>query len=107
LHTKLWLSYERALHRPASERWSQRCLSQIHWALDAFEAERGNKPTRFWLGESLGHTDLAVAGAVRSSKEAQPMLFNQERWAALAAYSGLCESLEPFREISPTFSPPS
>jgi hypothetical protein len=85
----------------------QRCPSQIHWALDAFEAECGNEPTRFWLGESLGHTDLAVAGALRFSKEAHPMLFSQERWAALAAHNALCESLEWFRETSPTFSPPS
>jgi glutathione S-transferase len=101
------LFYERAFHQPASERWSQRCTSQIHGVLDAFEAECGNRPGRFWLGESLGHADIAVACALRFSKEAHPMLFSQERWPALAAHTAFCESVAPFPEISQTFNPPS
>jgi glutathione S-transferase len=101
------LFYERAFHQRVSDRWGQRCTSQIHGVLDVLEAQCAGKSARYWFGETLGHPDIAVACAVRFSKEAHPMLFSKERWPALSAHASYCESLEPFLEISQAFNAPS
>jgi glutathione S-transferase len=101
------LFYERVLHPTASERWVARCQAQIADVLIVLEASRAGAPTRYWLGETIGHADIAAACALRHMREAHPDLFDAKRWPALAAHSEMCEGLEVFREISQPFLPPA
>jgi glutathione S-transferase len=55
----------------------------------------------------IGHADIAVACALRFTREAHPGLFDEPRWPALAAHAAICEELEAFREIAQPFLPPA
>jgi glutathione S-transferase len=101
------LFYERALHHEASQVWMDRCKAQIRGVLDALDGDRAGRATPFWFGASIGHADIAVACALRFTREAHPLLFEDERWPALAAHAAACEDLEPFREIAQPFIPPA
>jgi glutathione S-transferase len=101
------LFYERAMHEAVSDRWAARCRSQIGDVLTALEASRASVRTRFWHGESIGHADIAVACALRHTRESHPGLIDEARWPALAAHSAMCEAMEVFREISQPFKPPA
>jgi glutathione S-transferase len=101
------LFYERALHQVVSDQWVARCRSQIGDALAALEASRAAARTPFWLGDSIGHADIAAACALRFLKEAHPDLLDAQRRPALAAHAATCEAMEVFREISQPFKPPA
>jgi glutathione S-transferase len=101
------LFYERVLHHTTSEQWIARCGTQIADVLDALEAERAGKAERFWFGDAIGHADVAVACALRFTREAHPGLFDEQRWPALAAHAATCEALQPFRDIVQPFLPPA
>ena len=101
------LFYERALHQAVSEQWVARCRAQIGDVLTALETSRAGASARFWLGEAIGHADIAVACALRFTDEAHPGLFDQQRWPALAAHAATCEALDVFREIVQPFRPPA
>jgi glutathione S-transferase len=101
------LVYERVLHETTSEQWIDRCRAQISDVLAALEFGRAGSRAQFWFGATIGHADIAVACALRFTREAHVGLFDERRWPALAAHAALCEDLEPFREIAQPFLPPA
>ncbi len=100
------LVYERALHAQTSEEWSQRCIGQISGVLNALEISRGQSLQRFWLGDMISHADIALACAIRFTREAHLGVFEWQRWPVLSAHSEFCEALKPFRDIAQPVSPP-
>ena len=100
------LVYERVLHKEKSDVWMQRCQTQISGVLDVLEADRAGRTSAFWLGERIGHADIAAACAIRFTREAHPAVFDASRWPALAARAARCEALPPFQEIAQEFLPP-
>jgi len=101
------LFYERALHEQQSPLWAERCRTQVNATLDALEADRAARGTAFWFGDAIGHTDIAVACALRFTREAHPGLLDDTRTPALAAHAARCEAMDVFREIAQPFAPPS
>jgi glutathione S-transferase len=101
------LVYERVLHQATSEQWIARCRTQIGDVLGVLDASRNGAATRFWTGDSIGHADIAVACALRFTREAHPGLFDEQRWPALARHATTCEALEAFQAIVQPFIPPS
>src|ERR1700704_67394 len=97
------LIYERLLHQTTSDQWIARCRTQISDVLTALDADRAGKAGRFWFGDAIGHADVAVACALRFTREAHPGLFDEQRWPALAAHAATCEALEPFQDIVQPF----
>jgi len=41
--------------------WIARCEAQITATLDVLEEDRRGRRSRFWLGETIKHADIAVA----------------------------------------------
>ena len=79
---------------------------------DHRRARRYWRPTagrteRFWFGDAIGHADVAVACALRFTRETHPGLFEERRWPALTAHAATCEALEPFQNIVQPFLPPA
>jgi glutathione S-transferase len=102
------LIYERVLHQTTSEAWVARCRAQIADVLAVLESDRAERSvSRFWFGDAIGHVDIAVACALRFTREAHSGLFDEQRWPALAAHAATCEALEAFREIAQPFLPPA
>jgi glutathione S-transferase len=100
------LLYERVLRKEQLALWVERCQAQIADVLKVLEAERAKVTTPYWLGERIGHADVAVACVVRFTREAHPQLFDASRYPALAAHAERCEALEPFKEIVQPLAPP-
>ena len=100
------LVYEQVLHQTTSEQWIARCRTQISGVLDALEADRAARTTRFWFGDTIGHADIAVACVLRFTRDAHPGLFDETLWPALAAHAATCEALPVFQEIAQPFSAP-
>jgi len=92
------LFYEGLLHQVPSQVWIDRCHSQIADVLTTLEADRPSGEG-WWLGESIGHPDIAAGCALRFTREAHPGLFDPARWPKLAAHGDSCEALPEFREI--------
>ncbi len=101
------LIYERVLHEATSDQWIARCRTQIGDVLGVLEAGRAAVASRFWFGDAIGHPDIAVACALRFTREAHPGLFDEKRWPALAAHAMTCEALPAFQAIAQPFIPPS
>jgi glutathione S-transferase len=101
------LVYERVLRKDASRLWVERCEAQIGGVLEVLETERTGVASPFWLGDRIGHADIAVACVLRFTHEAHPQLFDAARYPALAAHAARCEALPPFREIEQPLIPPS
>jgi glutathione S-transferase len=95
------------LHPTTSDQWVARCRTQIADVLTALETSRADRATPYWFGATIGHADIAVACALRFTREAHPGLFDEARWRALAAHAMRCEDLPEFRAISQPFLPPS
>jgi glutathione S-transferase len=93
------LFYESLLHKAPSPVWIERCEAQIEDVLAALEAERAAAGADWWLGEAIGHADIAVACALGFLREAHPRLFDAARWPALAAHAARCEALAAFQAI--------
>jgi glutathione S-transferase len=102
------LTYERVLHQATSDAWIARCRAQIGDVLAVLEADKAAKSSsRFWFGAAIGHADIAVACALRFTREAHPGQFDEQRWPALAAHAAMCEGLEAFEAIGQPFLPPA
>lgn len=101
------LLYERVLRKERLELWIARCQAQISGVLEVLEQERAAVTTPYFLGERIGHADIAVACVLRFTREAHPALFSAERYPALAAHAARCEALPPFQEIVQPLAPPS
>jgi len=97
------LFYETLLRDPPSEIWIDRCRRQISDTLDVLEADRARRGSSWWLGDTLGHADIAAACVLRFIDEAHPGLLDVGRWPRLMAHAARCEALEVFREISQPF----
>jgi glutathione S-transferase len=93
------LFYEGLLHEAPSQTWIDRCHAQIGDVLTALETDRARFRSAFWLGEAISHADVAVACALRFTREAHPGLFDAARWPQLAAHGEQCEALAPFRAV--------
>ena len=100
------LLYERVLRKEQLALWVERCQAQIGDVLGVLEAERAKVTTPYWLGDRIGHADIAVACALRFTGEAHPHLFDA-RYPALQAHAARCEALPPFQEIVQPLPPPS
>ena len=97
----------RVLRKERLELWIARCQAQISGVLEVLEQERAAVTTPYFLGERIGHSDIAVACVLRFTREAHPALFSAERYPALAAHAARCEALPPFQEIVQPLAPPS
>ena len=100
------LLYEGLLHPTASTVWIERCRTQIGTVLNVLEADRATRGSTWWFGDRMGHADIAVACLHRFMREVHPEILTGTSRPVLAAHSHLCETLEPFREISQPFIPP-
>jgi len=101
------LFYEKALHKEASDVWTNRCRTQISGALAALEPDRAARKTDYWFGDSIGHADIAVAAALRFIGDAHPGVASMADYPALSAHSQRCEALPVFQSISQVFIPPA
>jgi glutathione S-transferase len=97
------LFYERLLHPETSEKWVERCRSQIGGVLATLESERAGRETTHWFGSTLSHADIAVACALRFMQEAHPGAFDLGQSPSLAAHAARCEALPVFRKIAQPF----
>jgi glutathione S-transferase len=93
------LFYEGVLRETPSRIWVDRCRAQIADVLTMLETDRAASPSAYWLGESIGHADIAAACALRFTREAHPGLFDAARWPRLAADGERCEALPAFAAI--------
>lgn len=100
------LLYERVLRKEQLALWVERCQAQILDVLGVLEVERAKVTTPYWLGDRIGHADVAVACVVRFTREAHPQLFDAARYPALSAHADRCEALAPFQEIVQPLAPP-
>ncbi|QJE71710.1 glutathione S-transferase family protein [Aerophototrophica crusticola] len=98
------LVYERVLHQQKSDVWVARCTGQILAVLDALEDDRKAQPGAWWMGDRIGHPDIALACALRFLGEAHPGVFTRDRWPALAAHAEACEALAEFQAVVQPFS---
>jgi glutathione S-transferase len=101
------LFYEQVLHKDVSPVWVERCRAQIAAALAMLEEDRAFRSTRYWFGETIGHADIAVACAIRHTREALPGIVAMQDYPALRAHCDMLEALPVFREISQPFVPPA
>lgn len=101
------LFYEKRLHDVTSDVWTARCRAQIGAALDALEAARTALSSPWWFGESFGHSDIAVACALRFVREAHAGLIDWSHYPALVAHGEALEALPVFGEISQSFIAPA
>jgi glutathione S-transferase len=102
------LVYERVIHGRGTPVWVRRCQAQIAGVLDVLEADRARRGP-WWFGEAIGHADIAVGCVLRFVGEAQPDLFDDARWPALAAHATACEALPAFQAVVQPFqvAPPA
>ena len=101
------LFYERLLHKEPSATWTERCRAQIGATLQMLETDRATRATTHWFADTISHADIAVACALRFTREAHTDVFAEHLYPALAAHAARCEALPVFREISQPFIPPS
>jgi len=97
------LYLETFLRTAPSERWIERCRSQMGDALDVLEADRARRDSAWWLGPELGHADIAVACALCQVREAHPGFYDAARWPTLTAHAVKADALEEFRSIYQPF----
>jgi glutathione S-transferase len=101
------LFYEQRMHREVSPAWVERCRAQMAAALAALEADRAGRAGPYWLGERIGHADIAVACALRFAAEAHPGVISLAPYPGLAAHAARLEALPAFQQIQQTFIPPA
>lgn len=101
------LFYEKRMHAQASDVWVARCRGQISGVLAALEADRAGRATPYWLGDRIGHADIAVAAALRFVAEAHAGVIDLSGFPALAAHAAKLEALPAFQAIRQPFIPPA
>lgn len=101
------LFYERRLHAEISKTWAERCEMQIRATLAALESQRAASTLPFWSGERIGHADIAVATALRFTRDAHPALIDWAAYPALLAFSNRLEAMDEFIAISQAFVAPA
>jgi glutathione S-transferase len=93
------LLYESLFRKDASERWVNRCKSQINDTLGLLERERAERSSRYWLGDALSHADIALACALRFIREAHPDVYEPAAFPRLTQGAERCEALPEFRAV--------
>jgi glutathione S-transferase len=101
------LFYEKTFHRQISETWVARCHQQIVGTLSLLETSREERKSTYWLGDRIGHVDIAVAVVLRFIAEALPGLIPATDTPNLRADAERLEALAVFAEISQPFIPPA
>jgi glutathione S-transferase len=101
------LFYEKALHKQTSDLWVDRCRMQISGVLAMLEKDRAGRNSDYWLGERIGHADIAVAVALRFIGDAHPGVVAMADYPALAAHAARHEALPVFQTIQQVFIPPT
>lgn len=101
------LFYEKRLHKVISETWVERCRTQIAAVLAVLESDRSRQRTAYWLGERIGHADIAVVVVLRFIAEVHAAVLALADYPALADHAARLEALPVFQEISQPFIPPS
>lgn len=99
--------YEKRLHSEVSDAWVARCRTQIEATLAVLETDRASRTSRCWMGDTIGHADIAVACALRFLTEAHPGLVDMARYPALTRHADAFEALPAFGAIQQVFIPPS
>ncbi|MCV0396253.1 MAG: glutathione S-transferase family protein [Rhizobiaceae bacterium] len=105
--TAVSLFYEKVLHEAPSPVLVERRGAQLLGGLAALEAERNERRTTHWFGERIGHADIAVAAAIRHTRDSHPDLVDLEAYPALARHCAALEALPVFTTISQPFLPPA
>jgi glutathione S-transferase len=100
------LFYERRLHQTTSPIWEARCRAQIASVLDALESDRADRPGPWWFGDQMGHADIAVACALRFTRDVHPGLVTAAH-RHLVAHAARSEALPVFQDIAQTFVAPA
>jgi glutathione S-transferase len=101
------LFYEQRLHNQVSPLWVERCRAQIAGALSILEEDRAERQSEYWFGDRIGHADIAVACAIRHTKEALPDVIAMQDYPNLYSHCERLEELPVFREISQPFIAPA
>lgn len=101
------LFYEKALHQQTSDLWIGRLETQIGAVLDQLEAIRAGAKTRWLLGESLNHADIALGCAIRHARDAHGAYIDWHIRPALLDHSDACEALPVFQHVFQLFIGPS
>lgn len=101
------LFYELRLHEKVSDVWIRRFRAQIEAVLTALEADRQERPTPYWVGDRLGHADIAVTAVLRFIGEAHPGLVSLKDFPALCAHAERMEALPVFQTVSQPFIAPA
>lgn len=96
------LFYEGLLHEQPAAKWADRCRRQILETLAVLEGDRARRTTPYWFGTTLTHSDIAVACALRFTRESQPKL-DLSPFPALGAHADRLEALDVFRAIQQPF----
>ena len=100
------LFYENVLHELRSEVWVARCQSQIFGVLDVLEGLRQGAGSKWFMGDLMGHADIALGCALRHAVEAHGAAIPWERWPALLSHSSQCEDTPIFAGIYQPFRGP-
>jgi glutathione S-transferase len=82
-----------------SQRWTDRCRSQVLETLELLDVERRARHSPFWFGDRLSHADVGLACAYRFTQDAHPGLVDPKRFPALTAQADLCEALSEFQQV--------
>ena len=75
--------------------------------LAVLEADRAEQRSTYWMGDSIGHADIAVICALRFLSEAHTGLMQLQDYPALSAHASRLEALPAFQAIVQPFIPPA
>jgi glutathione S-transferase len=94
------LVYERVARESSSHSlsWVERCSRQVSDALLALERERASCGTRWWLGNSMTHVDVAVGVVVHFLLQATPTIVEASHVPALLEHEQRCHQDALFAE---------
>jgi|SRR4051812_32988335 glutathione S-transferase len=93
------LLYEPMFRENPSASWTTRCQRQITDTFAVLESDLAGRSSRYWLGSSPSHPDVAFACALRFILEAHPGLFDPARHPTLEAHARRCEALPEFAAV--------
>lgn len=93
------LVYEERVREQRSQRWTERCTTQVRDTLALLELETQDAPPR-----RLTHADVAVTCLLTFIREAQPSLLHELSIPRLRALQVYCEQLPEFQRVFAPFT---